>query len=131
MSIQQLRTRSGKNTYYRYRVKNHETDQEETLCGKELYWDNMYHPSKKNYEGIKGLAPDLSMGIKGKNGLYHLSCLCKEHAEMLDRFFIRKLKKGLIDSGPAVSSPSSGGAVAPSRPERVPGKRRTCIRRCS
>ena len=88
MSIQQLCTRSGKATYYRYRVKNHDTLQESTLCGKELYWDNMFHPSNSNYEGVTDIAPDLSTGINGKHGLYHLSCLCKEHAKMFDKFFV-------------------------------------------
>ena len=102
MAIQQHRTRSGKNTYYRYRVVNRDTMQEETLCGKELYWDQMFHPPETNYEGIKGLSPDLSMGTKDKYGLYHLSCLCKEHALMFDKYFLRKLKKALALSAEEV-----------------------------
>ena len=65
----------------------------------------MYKPDKGNYQGIKGLVFNLSTGISGKTSSYHLSCLCKEHASMLDKYFVKKIKKAVI---PKLSKISDG-----------------------
>lgn len=66
MAIQQTRTCAGRTIQYRYTVKNHDTSMEANIYGKELYYDDIFHPDEKNYEGVSGLAPDLSTGVKEK-----------------------------------------------------------------
>ena len=67
----------------------------------------MFHPNETNYLGLEGLAPDLSDGVVGKQGLYHLSCLCAAHAQVWDSVFVKKLKKAL----PNVAVPTSPDAI--------------------
>lgn len=90
MAVQQTRTRAGRAMNYQYIVKNHDTHMGENICGIELYYDDMYHPDESNYDGFECMAPDLSSGVKGKMGRYHLSCLCKKHSQMFDKDFIKK-----------------------------------------
>ena len=106
--MKQTRTRNKKQAPYMYYVKNMESPGDNhRICGLNLHWNDMFHPNESNYLGLEGLAPDLSDGVVGKQGLYHLSCLCAAHAQVWDSVFIKKLKKAL----PNVAVPASPDAI--------------------
>ena len=97
MAIQQPRTRRGC-SYTRYSVNDLYKRTEQKICGNDLNWVDMYKPDERKYRGFLGLAPNLSCGIDGESGLYHLSCLCEEHAKMYDKYFVKELEKCDIES---------------------------------
>ena len=109
MAIQQPRTRLGR-SYTKYSVSDLYNRTEQTICGNDLNWRDMYKPDQKKYRGFLGLAPNLCCGIEGESGLYHLSNLCYHHAKMYDEYFVRELEKCPIESF------GSGDAVVATKP---------------